>query len=233
MIILVDLNNIKKIEKRLGIESLEAFLYEQYIINRKTTREIAVLTHGRKNSATTISNYLKYFNIPIRTGSEAIKVQWENNPERRAWQSDWLKNIDRTNLYSLMQSDEYKAKQSAAHKGEKNGMYGVLGEDSPQWNPDYDSGLNILYRKDTETVRWRNAVFERDKYTCQCCGDDSGGNLNAHHKDGWHWCESGRYDIENGITLCVDCHKEFHAQYGYTNNTKEQLNIFLRSTAIR
>ena len=32
---------------------------------------------------------------------------------------------------------------------------------------------------------------------------------------------------DNGITLSKKAHKEFHAKYGKTNNTKEQLQEFL------
>lgn len=60
---------------------------------------------------------------------------------------------------------------------------------------------------------WRKAVFERDKYTCQCCGA-KGVALNAHHKK--YWCKDveRRFDISNGITLCEKCHKEYHKKYG-------------------
>jgi 5-methylcytosine-specific restriction endonuclease McrA len=31
-------------------------------------------------------------------------------------------------------------------------------------------------------IDWRNEVYKRDNYTCQKCGDNTGGNLEAHHK---------------------------------------------------
>ena len=58
--------------------------------------------------------------------------------------------------------------------------------------------------------RWRLDVLHRDKYTCQQCGDSRGGNLIAHHIVRWVDDESLRFDIENGITLCVSCHKDRH-----------------------
>lgn len=61
--------------------------------------------------------------------------------------------------------------------------------------------------------RWqklRLEVFQRDKFTCQKCGDSSK-TLNAHHSfyrkesDGpWDYYP---YEI---ITLCVDCHNDEH-----------------------
>jgi len=55
-----------------------------------------------------------------------------------------------------------------------------------------------------------------------------GNSLNAHHKDGYHWCIDKRLDISNGETLCTDCHKSFHKLYGNKNNTKEQYNEWLK-----
>lgn len=72
---------------------------------------------------------------------------------------------------------------------------------------------------------WREFIFDRDNYICTVCGDTSR-NINAHHLDGWGWCEEKRFDTNNGTTLCVDCHKDFHYLYGNRNNTKEQFEEF-------
>ena len=57
---------------------------------------------------------------------------------------------------------------------------------------------------------WRNAVFERDNFMCQKCGTKRGGNLNAHHKKTFKEYPELRTCIENGITLCVECHRTEH-----------------------
>ena len=38
-----------------------------------------------------------------------------------------------------------------------------------------------------------------------------------------------RTAIENGITLSLKAHREFHKKYGFRNNTKEQLEEFLNT----
>jgi hypothetical protein len=55
-------------------------------------------------------------------------------------------------------------------------------------------------------LQWRMGVFERDKYTCQKCGK-RGGELNAHHIKSWSKYPKLRYEIANGKTFCVICHK--------------------------
>jgi len=96
------------------------------------------------------------------------------------------------------------------------------GENHPNYNSNLSEEDRIERRKIKGYPEWIQNVYERDKYTCQCCGDNTGGNLNAHHKDGYHWCEERRLDVSNGITLCDECHKEFHKIYGYKDNTEKQ-----------
>ena len=113
-------------------------------------------------------------------------------------------------------------------KDKANSIY-YSKENHPRWNPDLTEEDRIRGRMLSEDKQWRKQVFERDNYTCQCCGDNKGGNLNAHHKDGYNWCEERRYDVTNGVTLCEDCHKEFHDIYGYGNNTEEQYNEWINN----
>ena len=63
---------------------------------------------------------------------------------------------------------------------------------------------------------WRSDVFKRDNYTCQLCGDRGGNGsrviLNAHHIKDWNNYSDLRRDIDNGVTLCVDCHNYVHSK---------------------
>lgn len=56
---------------------------------------------------------------------------------------------------------------------------------------------------------WREKVFKRDCYTCQKCGK-KGGRLQAHHKKSWSLYPLLRYIVRNGITLCLQCHRNVH-----------------------
>ena len=70
---------------------------------------------------------------------------------------------------------------------------------------------NQIDRGSARATSWRNAVFKRDRYTCQICGT-IGGKLNAHHIKPWAKFPEERYNIENGITLCRKCHKAVHSK---------------------
>lgn len=102
----------------------------------------------------------------------------------------------------------------------------ISGENSINYNPNLtdeerERGRHILYEN---LSAWRNKVYKRDSYTCQCCGrnKDISGHLNAHHLNSYNWDKEHRVQVDNGITLCESCHKEFHLIYGYGDNTKEQ-----------
>ena len=58
---------------------------------------------------------------------------------------------------------------------------------------------NSTYRK------WRMNVFLRDNFTCQFC-QKRGCYLEAHHIKPWADYPKLRFDINNGVTLCKDCH---------------------------
>jgi len=207
-------------------EDFKEYLKREYWENQKNTREISIEVYGKPNK-TLIIDYMKLLDIPRRNRSESVALQWVDNDERKKQAAEIILEVRQRpevikKINDYRQTDEFKGKISKANIGENNGMFGRTGKKSPRWNPEYDSSLNKLYRKDLETVRWRKKVFDRDEYKCKICGEDKGGNLNAHHLDGWDEHIDKRYDEGNGITLCNKCHRDFHNIYGYGKNTKEQ-----------
>lgn len=93
---------------------------------------------------------------------------------------------------------------------------------------DFKQKDNERLRKQFNTAGLHKTCFIRDNYTCQICGK-SGGTLNAHHIEPWNVNIELRFNINNLITLCVQCHHHFHDKYGYNCNSddlKEYSNAF-------
>lgn len=101
-------------------------------------------------------------------------------------------------------------------------------EKSPLWITDRDK---IKRDRDlTLTSEWRQKVFARDNFTCQLCGDRYAKGhkvvLNAHHIVKYSVNKELRYVVENGITLCKDCHKKIT---GKEEQYEEQLKEIVKN----
>lgn len=65
---------------------------------------------------------------------------------------------------------------------------------------------NKKIRASLEYKIWREAVFKRDNWTCVWCFK-KGCILNADHIKPFAYFPELRFAIDNGRTLCIDCHK--------------------------
>jgi hypothetical protein len=63
--------------------------------------------------------------------------------------------------------------------------------------------------RDKRYLNWRSDIFQRDNWICQTCGK-RGGILHPHHIKQWAKFSELRYKIDNGITLCKECHILVH-----------------------
>src|SRR3990167_6548523 len=100
----------------------------------------------------------------------------------------------------------------------------LRGKDSPYWNGGNNSEDHKI-RMSFEYRLWRESVFKRDGWICQKCRIQ-GGKIIAHHIQNFSKVKELRTSIENGITFCQNCHKEFHRIYGNRNNNQEQIKEF-------
>lgn len=103
-------------------------------------------------------------------------------------------------------SPAYLEKLSVSHTGKRREM-------SSHWK----GGVSFTNERRSDMPRykvWRCAVYERDGYQCQKCGDKSAPGhpvfLEAHHMQSFAQFPETRYDVNNGQTLCEDCHRKIH-----------------------
>ncbi len=102
---------------------------------------------------------------------------------------------------------------------------GQLGPNGSNWQGGKTAEIKRLRRGLPFTV-WRKSVFTRDNWTCQRC-EIRGGYLHPHHVLNFAEYPDLRFQLDNGITLCRECHNLFHRIYGLSSNTRPQLEEFL------
>lgn len=119
--------------------------------------------------------------------------------------NNWIKkNPDKHPMLGKKRSKETCKKISLGRMGKYSGdkCNFWLGGVTPE---------NHKIRSSTEYKLWRTAVFERDNYTCIWCGAKNGKGkkvcLHADHIKEFAYYPELRFAIDNGRTLCIDCHK--------------------------
>jgi len=107
-----------------------------------------------------------------------------------------------------------KLGKSISSKGKPR--YSTRGANHYNWK----GGVSREYdrvRGKLEWKMWREKVFIRDDYACQKCGK-TGCELHPHHliqvKDLIGKDEGMIYEVDNGITLCKECHRKIHRKRG-------------------
>ncbi len=80
-----------------------------------------------------------------------------------------------------------------------------IGELNPNWKGGISLEKSYKHYNNAEYRRWRMAVYTRDNFTCQFCGI-RGVYLTAHHIKSWAHYKELRFEIDNGVTLCEECH---------------------------
>ena len=104
-------------------------------------------------------------------------------------------------------SQETREKMSTSQLGEKNHNW-KGGITSPSQKKGY------------EYHDWRKAVVERDNSTCTICNKFCMYPI-AHHVKHAHECPELVYDVDNGKTLCYDCHMIIHNEVSYYRKRDE------------
>ncbi len=129
----------------------------------------------------------------------------------------------KNSIYNILHKHNIKLKGGKDQTGEKNGFW--KGGISP---------LHIRIRQSPRGKAWRQAVFERDHFTCVMSGEKE--KINAHHKKEFSKifeeflqkhahldpiidCEElfslsqdheEFWDVNNGISICEEMHKLIH-----------------------
>ncbi len=86
-------------------------------------------------------------------------------------------------------------------------------------------------RRTLEYKQWRTAVFEKDNWTCQICGARSKKGkpiyLEAHHIKGVAHYPELVLMVDNGKTLCINCHGKTD---NYRNKFRDSKGRFVKGS---
>lgn len=179
---------------------------EDLYVNKKMTSEEIGKIYGLTGN--TIINVMRKFDITIPNRSELMRIYYS---EKGGYEKARKK----------YQSIEERIKASCRSQG-------ISVENFNGFRRKIDSQI----RNRSEYKEWRMNVFRRDNFTCQCCGKH-GGSLNAHHIENFKTNPEKRLSIDNGITLCEECHlikypSSFHSLYGQSDNNRWQLDEYIK-----
>lgn len=133
-------------------------------------------------------------NASLRRQSESMSKHWKEVGHPRG-------------LFGKHHSEETKRKMSLARQGSKNA--------------NWKGGLTELVkgiRRSPEFCQWRKAVLERDNHTCQDCKSIK--QVDVHHLKSIIEYPELVFDINNGLTLCQDCHKR-HTSWQKLNKRRK------------
>ncbi len=133
--------------------------------------------------------------IPTSTGTTYFKKNHKINVGRKKS----TETIEKLKLHSYWKDkhlpENIREKLSETKRGEKH------------WN--WKGGItasNAKMRNNNQLKEWRRKVYERDHFTCIQCGNNEGHNLEADHIKSFALYPELRYKLNNGRTLCHECH---------------------------
>lgn len=85
----------------------------------------------------------------------------------------------------------------------------LYGESNPHWKGGKCSDVSKA-KASLDYKLWKEAVNNRDNFTCQECGGKDKSIMETHHIKQFAEFPDERYNVYNGITLCRFCHQLRH-----------------------
>lgn len=174
---------------------------------------ISLLATARKFgiSSATVKRFVKARGLEVRSKKEANSRAFTE--ERRERQREKLKGKPSGATGKTWKLNHVK--KNPAIKGAKNPLW--KGGVTPK---------HLMIRSSPEYRIWREAVFGRDNWTCVFCGrrNRTGDKviLHADHIKTFADYPELRFDVNNGRTLCRECHKATDT-YGVNSRFKNAI----------
>lgn len=130
-----------------------------------------------------------------------------------------------SNAYSFSKGNKINLGRPSWNKGKKCPQ--LSGKNNGGWI-DGRKPINNIIRGSLEYKLWQDSVFNLGFNCCKKCGERRVSLLVAHHILNFAQYPELRFALDNGVTFCRPCHKEFHKKYGKKNNNLEQVKEFIQ-----
>lgn len=114
------------------------------------------------------------------------------------------KGIPQPKAWRIWQSNRLLKEGSPMKRAEVKAK--ITGKNNPSWKGGV-TPIHKLIRECAEYENWRKEVFKRDNFTCCFCRK-RGGYLEADHIKPFALYEELRFSVDNGRTLCRECHRK-------------------------
>lgn len=170
-----------------------------------------------------------YCSTECKAADFAERFMGDGNPH---WEGGWpeftCSRQGCSNTFRAYPDERYSERYcSKACKDEAHSVR-MSRENNPHWKgEDAIRHWRSQLEASGEYRRWRLAVFERDRYTCQRCGYAGGGNLEAHHVKQVATHPEMALELDNGQTLCEWCHRLEHGRFG--DKTEDQIRAIIEA----
>lgn len=102
----------------------------------------------------------------------------------------------------------------------------MSGEKHPKWNKDKSYKDRAYHRFKPEYVEWARMIKVLSNFRCVICGESKSGKMVSHHLASYLSNPELRFEVDNGVCLCNECHYDFHRKYGNKNNSPEQFSEY-------
>ena len=168
-------------------------------LSKETKEKISKANKGRKLNDKQIHILKK--NALIRFSNKFQHPRWKGGkPHCLTCSKELSAYHPKLNLcqkcYSTSTEVWNKGKTIYQTRGEKNGM----------WKGGISKKYDLI-RASIEWKNWRTFVFKRDKFECQFCHIINK-EIHPHHIKKFSEFIDLRFNVNNGITLCIDCHNK-------------------------
>lgn len=219
-------------DKTCSRECFRKYLSKR-MIGRKFSDEwlknMSLCKIGHKMSKETIAKMIKINTGKRRTPEQKLKMSLAHKGKHHhteEWKENMRKRMRENNPFKGKKlTEEHRKNLSLGQKGRKAWNKGIIyyqikGEKHPFWKGGITK-LEELIRKSVKYSEWRSNIYKRDNFKCINCKSNSN-KIQGHHiiafskiliKNNIKTLEEAinckeLWDLNNGITLCKDCHRK-------------------------